>query len=331
MLDYKIADRHVVLAIDVGGTKILVGYVGKDGTVYKQVRYPMDRTNQQTALDSIFSAVKSFTRNGWESPLAIGMGLVGHVDYINGIWLGAMNIPICEPVDIAARLSKIYGIPVLLDNDVHTATLAELCLGAGRKYKDFIYMNIGTGLSAGIVSDGRIIRGAGNYAGECGHIKVEFDGELCKCGNRGCLETIASGGGIIDVVHRMLPHYPTSKLHSLVENNMLFSKTIFEEADKGDELSKIIAERAVEGLGTGLVDLVNILNPEAVILGGGVVADGWLIDRVSDYIDKYALPIVKKYFKGLLPSRLDPNQVGLLGASSIAWEYIKKRKELNYE
>lgn len=316
--------RASVVGIDVGGTKILLGYVGRNGEIYRSQRYPMDRGTQASVLASIDQAVASFLQCAWDgpAPLAIGIGVVGQTDPASGLWLQAINLPIHTPVPLAKRLYVRYGLPVAVDNDVHAATLAEMRLGVGLDVNDFVYINVGTGLSAGIVCNGQLVRGRANYAGELGHMVVEPDGELCSCGRRGCLEPIASGGGLIAQVQRRLADYPESLLHPAVRAGALTSKAIFEAADAGDALASAVAERALRGLNVALVNLVNLLNPEVIVLGGGVFSDRWLLPRLRTYIAYNALPAAYRACRGVVLSELEVDQVGLLGAATLAWERL---------
>ena len=313
----------VVIGVDVGGTKILVGTVGEDGTVHRSHRYPMDRASQERTLSSIESAIEDFVRVPWDgpAPLAMGIGLVGQTDPATGTWIRGMNLGVYTPVGLGSQLSERYGLPVWIDNDVHAATLAELHMGAGREYADFIYLNVGTGIACGVVCNGQLVRGAVNYAGELGHMVVETDGDLCdQCGRRGCLEPIASGGGMLDHVRARLADHPDSHLHEPARADRLTVGTIFQAADAGDALASAVAERALRALGTALVNLLNLLNPEVVVLGGGVFGDGWGVDRLRAYVAANALPAAAQSSKGIVPSPLRMDRVGLLGAASLAWE-----------
>jgi glucokinase len=321
----------VVVGVDVGGTKILVGYVARDGTVFRSQRYPMDRTDQASTLSSIRSAADAFLAREWSgpAPLAMGVGLVGHTDPARGIWVRAMNVPIQSPVLLANEFQARYGLPVSLDNDVHAATLAELQLGFGRKARDFVYLNIGTGIASGLVCNGKLVRGAANYAGELGHMIVEPDGDLCaQCGRRGCLEPIASGGGMLDQVRAWLADYPASVLRKAHESGQMTVGVILEAAGAGDVLAAQVTERALRALEVALVNLVNLLNPEMIVLGGGVFHDGWGIERLRSHVTANALPTAVLSFKGIVPSQLGAAQVGLLGAATLAWEYLAEKDTL---
>jgi glucokinase len=287
----------------------------------------MKRENQATALNSVHGAIEDFMRTGGQgfNPSAMGVGLVGHVDATAGIWRHWVNLPIRTPIPLAAQLETRYHLPVALDNDAQAATLAEMYLGVGRETEDFIYINVGTGISAGIVCNGQLVRGASNYAGELGHMMVDPEGPLCPCGRHGCLETIASGGGLAAVARAGLADYPDSLLQDVARTGRLSARDVFRAAAAGDPLADAVVERAVQQLERALVNLLNLLNPEVVVFGGGVVSDGWLVERLQNCVAQ-APPPVQDGLRDFALSALPVDQVGLLGAAMLAWTMHSERK-----
>lgn len=316
---------QTVLGIDVGATKILIGIVTQDGEVIEARRYPMDRTSQGLALNSIEVALAQFM-DAWHGPApkAMGAGVVGQTQPAAGLWVRAMNLPIQSPVPLIRLLRRQIQLPTAIDNDVHAATLAEIRWGIGKEIRDFIYLNIGTGLAAGMVCNGKLVRGAANYAGEIGHMIIEPGGILCVCGQRGCLEPICSGAGILAQVQAGLRDFPDSSLFKPNQDGALSASQVFQAAEAGDRLASRITGKAVWALSTAMTSLVNILNPGAIVYGGGVVSDGWLMGKVSEFIAANALVAARRSLKGIWASKLDPEQVGLLGAASLAWSYLEK-------
>ena len=315
----------IVLGVDVGGTKILAGAVTQSGEVIGSRRYPMDRSTQDFTLHSIQAAVSDFM-SSWTGtpPLAVGLGVVGQTEPSAGLWVRSMNLPIHTPVKLSKLMQKQAGLPCVLDNDVHAATLAELHWGIGKEYKDFVYLNIGTGLAAGMVCQGRLVLGATNYAGELGHMLVEPGGRLCTCGQRGCLEPICSGDGIVAQAQEGLRDYPDSILQALFKNDSLSASQIFQAAISGDQLANQITDKVVQALSRALTSLVNLLNPAAIVYGGGVLRDGWLMEKVGGMVFSNALLAARIALKGIWPARLEPEKVGLLGAACLAWNYVEK-------
>jgi glucokinase len=315
-----------VLGVDVGGTKILVGAVTRSGEVLDSCGYSMNRSTQALTLSSIQTAVVDFM-GAWAGPalLVAGLGVVGHTKPSAGLWVRAMNLPIHASVPLGRLMRAQTGLPSVLDNDVHAATLAELRWGIGKEAKDFIYLNIGTGLAAGLVCNGQLVRGAANYAGELGHVQVDPGGSLCACGQRGCLEPICSGEGIVAQAREGLRDYPDSILFESLKDGTLTASQVFQAAESGDRLAIRITGKAVQALSTALTNLVNLLNPAVIVYGGGVLGNGWLMEKVSDLVSANALVTARRALKGIWPSRLDPERVGLLGAASLAWTYLEKR------
>jgi glucokinase len=308
----------VVIGVDVGATKILVGAVTQTGQVLASRRSNVNGETQETTLRSIESTLEHFLQ-AWDGPrpLAIGVGLVGQTDRQAGTWFEAMNLPITDPVPLGKQLSEQHGIPVVLDNDVHAATLAEMRWGIGTKSTNFIYLNVGTGIASGLVFNGQLVRGTQNYAGEFGHMLVRPDGPLCPCGRRGCVEPIASGGGMLARTQELLINFPDSVLRTHTEP--LTAHSIFMAADAGDLLAIQISSDAVRALSDALTNLVNLLNPEWIVYGGGTLSDGLLIERVRVNVETQPLLMTRKSLQGILPSALDTGQVGLLGAACLAW------------
>jgi glucokinase len=323
----EVSSESTVLGMDVGGTWIRAGLVNQDGKVIESRRYIMDGANQSSTLNSMDTALTHFLRfwNG-PAPLAMGVGLVGQTRPSAGLWVRAMNLPIRTSVPIRRLLREKTGLPVAIDNDVHAATLAELRWGLGKGIQNFVYLNIGTGLAAGMVCDGRLVRGAANYAGELGHMVVDPGGILCTCGQHGCLEPICSGAGILAQVRTGLREYPDSSLFRAARGGTLKASQVFQEAEAGDRLAARITGKAVQALSTALTNLVNLMNPSAVFYGGGVVADGWLMTKVSEFVFANSLVAARHALKGIWASQFDPEQVGLMGAACLAWDYLEKKE-----
>jgi glucokinase len=308
----------VVIGVDVGATKILVGAVTQTGEILDSRRSPVNSESQSSTLQSIEAAIEAFIQNWHESQsLGIGIGLVGQIDPKTGTWLEAMNLPIKSPVPLGRQFGERFGMPVALDNDVHAATLAELRWGMGKESTDFVYLNVGTGISAGLDFNGQLLRGVENYAGEFGHTVVRPEGPLCPCGRRGCVEPIASGGGLLARAQESFVDFPNSTLRI---TQPLTAHSIFNAAEAGDPLGIKLSNDAVQALSTALTNLVNLLNPEWIIYGGGTLSDGWLMERVRHNVEAQPLPMTRKSLKGILPSQLNPSQVGLLGAACLAWD-----------
>lgn len=313
--------KQVVLGVDFGSTKIQVGAVLANGQVEMARKYPVCRHSQEDSISSLQNAISAFLQE-WDGPfpVAIGVGLVGHIDREKGIWVHSMNARISEPVPIADMLREQFQVPVFIDNDVHCATLAECYFGIGRISKYFLMINVGTGIGFNAVDNGRIIRGVANGAGEFGHMSVESDGLLCQCGFFGCLENIAGGAALIQQAEQLLPLYPDSSLRPLAGTDALHSESIFQAASQGDPMAMRIARRAVKALGIGIVNLTNLFNPEYIVLAGSVMRNEWYVGHVKKFVYDNTLLATMNCLRGMGPSQLNVSAVGMYGAAALCFE-----------
>jgi glucokinase len=315
--------QDYVLCVDLGGTKTYIAKGREDGEIEDVRRFTIDFSDQATVLRQLFESIDVYLLencSGLPTVRCIGIGLKGYADRSQGIWKSCMTIPKFSPVNITKMAYEKYGIPAVIDNDVRAATLAELYYGAGKQYKDFIYYNIGTGIAIGIVSDSKLIRGSTYYAGEIGHLITEPDSDLYRGGNGGYLEEIASGAAILQQVKRGLAEYSRSGLKPAFESGTLTSHTVFTMAEQGDELAGKITGRVLKSIQISVVTITDIFNPEAIIFGGGVVADGLLLPKIKEYVYKYSLIPSAQAVKDIRLSSLGADRVGILGADAIGWE-----------
>jgi len=315
------SSRDYVLGVDVGGTNIHIGKANRDCVPLKVKRYATDARNQEALIAGIMGSMERYLAEaGPPAPRAVGMGLVGHVSVAEGVWENAINISVTRPVPLCATIRAKFGLPAYIDNDVNMAALAEMTFGAGKSHADFAYINIGTGISAGLVSNGKIVTGASNYAGELGHMVCDGEEHVCKCGRKGCLEPLASGGGMIEMAKKAVQSARDSSLARYVQDGSLHAGTIFREAEKGDPIAGSIAEKAMSALENAVVNLVNLMNPSLVVFGGGAIEKDFILNRLTDFVYQNALPVAAKGLQGIRISALDPSLVGLIGASRAAWD-----------
>lgn len=321
--------RDYVVCVDLGGTKTYIARGGKNGEIEDMRRFTIEFIDQTTVIRQLFEDIDLYLEEnckGLQPARSIGIGLKGYADRSQGIWKSCMTIPKFSPVNIAEIAYQKYGITTVIDNDVRAATLAELYYGAGQKYKDFIYYNVGTGIAIGIVSNSKLIRGSTYYAGEIGHLITEPDDDVYRGGDRGYLEEIASGAAILKHVKRGLAEQPGSSLRPMYEDGTLTSHTVFTMAEKGDLLAEKITGRVLKSLQISVVVLTEIFNPEAIIFGGGVVADGILIPKIKEYAYEYSLKPSAQALKEISLSELGADRVGILGADAIGWEETIRNK-----
>ena len=306
-----------ILGIDVGGTKILAGLVDKTGSVLTQNIYSMNASEQKSIESSIQYAVHDFISRLSQPPSLMGIGLVGAVDTENGIWVGAINIPVKESIPMAERFYTKYGFQVRLDNDVHCAALAEAKFGEHRDSKLFVYLNIGTGISLAIIHQGMVIHGAGNYAGEIGHMVVDETPNICKCGRRGCIEPYVSGGGLRSRALEIAEKHPQSIFAAQVMRQDFTAGLLYQMANDGDPHASMLVSKSREMLLNASVNLVNLINPEWIVFGGGALDREWLLGDYLRLLKKKSLPASSASLRGISFSTLDPRQVGMVGAASL--------------
>lgn len=305
---------NTYIGIDLGGTKLLVGEVTEAGEVLHSRSYPTGALTQQQAMDLICSALDAFLPECSPAVRAIGLGLVGRIDSEKGLWLEISGgrkatLPICE------MLSQRYSLPAFADNDVRSALKAELRFGQGRGIRDLIYINVGTGVAAGFVTGGHIVTGGHCNAGEIGHTSSGLSFRIgCECGRSDCVESVISGLGLSNCARLLSSEYPDTKLTIPADGGRVSAAEIFRLSDS-DPLCHRLTDQAARALANLLMNLVRFNDPQAIILGGGVVSDGFLLKKALGYTQAHPLRYVTS---GIHLTTLDPRTIGLLGAASNA-------------
>lgn len=264
------------IGIDLGGTKILIGLVEKESG--KVVSHIKKKTKKEKGPENIVRKMvegvgelleesgKSFTEIS-----SIGIGSAGQIDRKNGIIIGAPNLD-CYNLNLKEILQDKFNIPVFVGNDVEVATIGEQKFGAGKACADFVCVFVGTGIGSAIVKNGHIIYGATGTAGELGHIIVDLNGRPCACGAHGCLEAYASRSAIETRIEGALKKGRKSCISEyLEEGKTITSSMIRKSIEREDELVTQCVSEASEYLSGGLASVINLINPELIILGGGLI------------------------------------------------------------
>lgn len=273
-----------VIGIDLGGTNIVGGMLSEDGS--RQVALQGASTHAETGASGVIARIVQLTESliaeakssaGVERGqiMGVGIGAPGPLNRSEGIVLVAPNLG-WRDVPIRQIVSDAVGLPAELDNDANCATLGELWLGAARGARHVVGITIGTGIGGGLVLDGRLHHGASDVAGEIGHTTIEAAGRLCGCGNLGCLEAYASGPAIAQRAREALEGSDASDLWALADEDpmSITAETVYAAALAGDSLARLIVRETAEYLGTGLANLLNVFNPELVVIAGGVTRAG---------------------------------------------------------
>ena len=305
------------IGIDVGGTNVKIALVDDKGSILysnsvptrAEMGYEYTVNNIKQAIRDLMSETKVTNIEG------IGFDFPGQIDYKNGIVRLAPNIPGWVNIPIAKIIEDEFKIPTRIDNDVHCAALGELNFGAGKGCENFICMTVGTGIGSGIVINGKLVRGASNAAGELGHIKLQMhEGPLCGCGDHGCLEAFASGPSIVAMAEEYILGGKSTKFRELASGGEITPFIVAEAAKQGDPVARRIFVRIGEYIGFGLSSVVNLLNPEKIIIGGGVADAGdILLDPIKETIKKRAMVVAGSAVE-IVPAKLG-NTAGVIGAS----------------
>ena len=285
----------VVMAVDIGGTTISAGIVGADGAVHAPRQVPTyARGKGEAVLENIVGALEGLRGEAPAGALVVGVGIgaPGNVDAAAGrIGEDIQNIPELKGLALGPLVAGRLGLPVVVDNDVNALALGEMAFGAARGARNFILICIGTGVGGGIVLNGRIVRGASGYGGEVGHMSVEPDGRPCFCGSRGCLKAYLSGPDLAAQACEALAAAPAARFLVLAGGDAaaIRAEHLFQAAREGDTAAQAIVDRAARILGTALGNLINGLNPELILLGGGVMgAADLLLEPARAWARRYS-------------------------------------------
>ena len=303
--------------IDLGGTNTKIGLVDEDGniiftTIVKTDSMEGFEKTIQRLSKILLQQVKSFDLN-FDDVQSVGVGVPGPVLNSRVVKFWA-NFPWKNGVDLALEFEKNLGKPVKADNEVNVITLGEMWKGSAQGYKNVLGLAIGTGIGGGIIVDGKLVSGENGAGGEVGHIKVERDGKLCGCGQKGCWEAYASATGLIREAQSRLAVNKTNGLYEQVIGRDLEAKDIFDVAKEGDAFALDLVDYEADYIALGIGNLLNVLDPEIVVVGGGVsLAGDILFDKVKERLKKYAFPSTTENLKIVAASL--GNDAGILGAA----------------
>lgn len=313
-----------LLGIDLGGTTIKFGILTLEGEV--QEKWAIETNTLENGRHIVSDIVESLKHRlslyglTKDDFLGIGMGSPGAVDRTSKTVTGAFNLNWADTQEVGSVIEKEVGIPFFIDNDANVAALGERWVGAGANNPDVVFVTLGTGVGGGVIADGNLIHGVAGAGGEIGHMIVDPEnGFTCTCGNKGCLETVASATGVVRVARQLAEQYEgSSAIKAAIDNgDTVTSKDIFIAAEDGDKFANSVVERVSRYLGLAAANISNILNPDSVVIGGGVSAAAeFLRSRVEKYFVTFAFPQVKKSTKIKIAEL--GNDAGIIGAASLA-------------
>jgi glucokinase len=310
--------HNLVFAADLGGTYLRVALVDGSGKIHQQAK---QRTPKGDSPDYVVDALTAAAEN-WRSDgrciTAASIMVPGTVDNDNAVVVQAPNLPALAGFPLKGVLEKRFGWPVLLENDANAAAVGEMWMGAARGCRDVVSVTLGTGVGGGVILDGQLWRGAHGSAGEIGHATVDpFSGLKCKCGNVGCLEMFASATAIVRMTREDLPRFPDSVLH----RQELTAERVYDAGRGGDELALSVFKRFGVYLGIGLANLINIIDPEIIVIAGGAV-NGWdlFAPDMQREVNERAVRATAQQVKIAIAECGD--NAGLLGAARLAFDKL---------
>jgi glucokinase len=268
-----------VIGVDLGGTKLLAGAVDADLAIHHRTNRPIYGLDQNGLVQMIADAVQEIRTAVGDGIEAVGFGIPCTFDVRTGMAVQAANAPLHD-IAFHEVMSERVGLPVAVDNDANCAVLCEARVGAAAGCSEVVLLTLGTGIGGGLLLGGEVYRGWLGGGAEMGHMVVEMDGPPCQsnCPNYGCLETVCSGTALVRLASVEVARRPDTALgHALEEGEELTGPLITQLAQDGDPVARDVIAQIGRRLGIGLVSLVNIFNPQAVVIGGGVSAAGELL------------------------------------------------------
>jgi glucokinase len=313
-----------VLALDIGGTKLAAGVVGSDGRVHSFVVAPTEpERGPDDGLDRLFELGRRAVADSgidWAEVGAVGIGCGGPLDSAHGVLVAPLHLPGWRDVPVAARAQEAFGRPAALENDATAAAAAEHRYGAGVGTRHMVYLTVSTGVGGGVIVDKRLYRGAMGNGGELGHVTVDWNGRLCRgCGRLGCLEAYVSGTSIAERAREALAE--TGGMSTLAALAEPTAADVAAAARNGDTLAQAVWDETVFALACGLTSIVNLFEPELVVVGGGVSRSGeQLLGPVRDLV---LAGTVRPTGGGarIVASALG-DQVGIVGAAAIVYDRV---------
>ncbi|MFX3655652.1 ROK family glucokinase [Streptococcus suis] len=312
-----------IIGIDLGGTSVKLAILTTEGEIQEKwsIKTNILDDGSHIVPDIIDSIKQRFDTQGLTKDdfLGVGMGSPGVVDSEAGTVIGAYNLNWKTLQLVKDQFEAALGLPFFIDNDANVAALGEQWVGAGNNNPNVVFMTLGTGVGGGVIAAGNLIRGVKGAGGELGHITVDFDEPFaCTCGKKGCLETVASATGIVNLSRRYADQYAgDAKLKQMIDDGQdVTAKDVFDLAKEGDDLALIVYRHFSEYLGVACANIAAVLNPAYIVLGGGVSAAGeFLLDGVRKVFAENSFPQIKESTQIVLATR--GNDAGVLGAASL--------------
>jgi glucokinase len=314
-----------VIGVDVGGTFIKGALVNRGGVVKaraKELTGPLEeKTRVANRLVSVIRRLEKSAKTEGQIG-GVGLGLAGLIDLRRGVILTSPNIPVWNHFPLVDALAKTMDYPFFVENDANAAALGEMWLGAAKGMDTFFFLTLGTGMGGGLILDGAIWHGADGMAGEVGHMTIQKDGPLCNCGNHGCLEAYASVTALRRMVSEAIRSGKKTLLSPDLENQAVDGRAVYRAAQKGDRVACEAFARMGSALGVGIANLINLLNPEKVVLGGGLChAWRFFIAPLRQEVKQRAFAPVARRVK--IVRAAVGEDAGILGSALVAWRGLE--------
>ena len=321
----------LVLAIDLGGTKIASAIISNEGDVLaRDYRLTLADEGVEPVISRILLAIEHLVKKckvGLSQLDSISIAAAGAIDSERGLVTSSPNLPGWHDVPLRGVVRERFGLDTFLVNDASAAAMGEHRLGVGRGTTNLIYITVSTGIGGGIIINDRLYLGTSGAAGEIGHMTIDVNGPRCYCGNYGCLEEMASGRAIAREAIRRIRDGENSALTDIVAGKIedITAKEVSQAAQGGDRLALEVVSQAANYLGVGIVNVVNIFNPEMIVIGGSVAKMGeLLLNPVRQLVREKAFELSAQAVP-IVPAGLG-DDVGLLGAAVFALEQRLRRR-----
>ena len=305
-----------------------MGLVDGRGQVHRRLSFEVRKgLSKAKLLEEIYQATESLMEASGHSSktlLGIGMGLPGLIDVEGGFIHFLTNVRGWDNTPVAYPMRRRLHLPVFIDNDVNLMTLGEAAYGAAKGFQHVICLTLGTGVGGGLLVNGALYRGASLSAGEIGHMPVNREGPVCPCGGRGCLERYVGNQAIVALAKRKLREGASSLIPTLLKGHLeqMTPETVHEAAKRGDRLARLVWQEVGEWVGIALAGLVNVFNPERIVIGGGVAQAGsFLFDPIRRTLRDRALDWPVRHVK-VVRATLG-NEAGVIGASVLVRRSLK--------
>ena len=313
------------VGVDIGGTSVKAGVVDRDGNILKKGKAATDvASGAHKIISDIGDLIKSMIDTRDRDFVGIGIGCPGAVNSVTGVVDRAYNLNWYK-VALAEELARIVNTRIKVSNDANVAALGETVFGAGRAYSDTVFLTLGTGVGGGMILNGKLYEGNESKGGELGHTVIVVDGEPCSCGRRGCVEAYCSATALIRETKKAMLADKTSAMWKFSPTpEEVDGRTAFECSKSGDAAAVSVVEYFVKYLGESMLNFANIFRPQAIIIGGGVCAQGdYLVYKLKDYCKdrNYGFADTPRF--DILTARLG-NDAGIIGAASLIFSDMKQ-------